>query len=1297
MLVGLVCLSCVACVPLRLFYPYGVSRGDVTLQQGDDVSSPEIQVAVPIHFYDGYYSSIFVNSNGHLSVESELPSYQPTLVMPIGQDIKMIAAFLSDIDVSLGGNVFYRESAEEAILQRAATDIQSHFSQFPTFEPQSLFIATWDGVASYETAGGELNTFQIVIASDELNSFVIFNYLDGGIQWIKGAGKLAGRLDDPPAQAGFDSGTGRLHLKLPYSGTTRVQSFATESNVNLPGVWMYHIGNTKGGNVQGPDLNTGDVEIFEPEVSSQTCIDGRRTCHQNSKCVDFTEGFCCECLPPFYGNGIQCIEPELPQRLNGKVSGVLNGVRFDALDMHSFVVTKDGRAYTAVSRIPEEISASFMTLNTIGGVIGWMFALRGGPGATNGYEFTGGNFNRTATIKYQSGGEVNIFQTFYGADALSNIRMDTYIEGTAPEMETTEQITVDDYKEEYFKVSPGVIRSRSDRTFRVNNVGRRYTWDQTIAFDECTNDPSRSNRETMRLGVTRNFVIYDPQDRIVRYAMSNKISLMTGFDPCQDGEHECDENAECIPGSEDSDVAYTCECRTGFVGDGTYCADLDECETGLNTCDENAACYNTQGSFQCQCNQGYRGDGSTCTRDFSSLCGTDVCDKFSRCVFNDVEQKPMCECLSGYSNRDGSGCRPIVFACNEADVCDENAACIFNPVKNMHECECVEGFSGDGLYCRRDAIAICAAGEWQCADGGCIQATGYCDGYPDCSDDSDEPFGCNRLPTCNEGLIACRQPDGTTRCEEADVGCAPYPVYDICDRCHPKASCEDDDGFQRCVCPAGYQGDGYRCLPYDCSLAPDMCDGNAECRPIGGGTYDCICNSGYAGNGQTCQPEGCDVLDNCDVNARCIADPRDPRRSMCRCNQGYTGDGSVCIRRVAPCTQVDNCSEFGECVYDPQTLDHRCRCHRGYDGDGMTCTARGLDCLREPRLCDPNASCMLNVDTFMCVCNANYQGDGRTCNAVSDQMNYLLFSRGYSIHKVSYTQNGLEADGSRVLYVPDELAIGVGVDCADQMFYWTDVSNGRISRASQDGFNKEVVVTGFSSPEGVAIDWLSRNIYVTDSGLDIVAVVNINGTYRKTLVSENMVNPRGIILDPQRGIMYWTDWYRDNPTIEMANMDGSDRQVFVETELALPNGLTIDYYTQNICWGDAGMNRIECIRSDGVGRRIITEDAPYPFDVALYGNTIYWSDWTINGVPSIDLNGGEVKDALKLPVGGNGRLYGVAAVGEFCPRVTNACHRSYNGGCRYLCLPTPNGGRTCACPDDIDDVTCAEIGRVVRK
>lgn len=40
--------------------------------------------------------------------------------------------------------------------------------------------------------------------------------------------------------------------------------------------------------------------------------------------------------------------------------------------------------------------------------------------------------------------------------------------------------------------------------------------------------------------------------------------------------------------------------------------DINECETGANECDENANCSNTEGSYTCQCKTGYEGDGSLC-------------------------------------------------------------------------------------------------------------------------------------------------------------------------------------------------------------------------------------------------------------------------------------------------------------------------------------------------------------------------------------------------------------------------------------------------------------------------------------------------------------------------------------------------------------------------------------------------------------------------------------------------------------------------------------------------------------
>jgi hypothetical protein len=39
-----------------------------------------------------------------------------------------------------------------------------------------------------------------------------------------------------------------------------------------------------------------------------------------------------------------------PQRIRGKVNGVINSVRIDEQDLHCYIVVDDGRTYTAISK-----------------------------------------------------------------------------------------------------------------------------------------------------------------------------------------------------------------------------------------------------------------------------------------------------------------------------------------------------------------------------------------------------------------------------------------------------------------------------------------------------------------------------------------------------------------------------------------------------------------------------------------------------------------------------------------------------------------------------------------------------------------------------------------------------------------------------------------------------------------------------------------------------------------------------------------------------------------------------------
>jgi len=77
------------------------------------------------------------------------------------------------------------------------------------------------------------------------------------------------------------------------------------------------------------------------------------------------------------------------QRISGKVTGTVNGVAISDVDLHAYVITNDGRTYTAINRIPDTIGWAMQSLYPIGGILGFLFAFPQQPTLHNGFVLTG--------------------------------------------------------------------------------------------------------------------------------------------------------------------------------------------------------------------------------------------------------------------------------------------------------------------------------------------------------------------------------------------------------------------------------------------------------------------------------------------------------------------------------------------------------------------------------------------------------------------------------------------------------------------------------------------------------------------------------------------------------------------------------------------------------------------------------------------------------------------------------------------------------------------------------------------
>lgn len=62
-----------------------------------------------------------------------------------------------------------------------------------------------------------------------------------------------------------------------------------------------------------------------------------------------------------------------------------------------------------------------------------------------------------------------------------------------------------------------------------------------------------------------------------------------------------------------------------------------------------------------------------------------------------------------------------------------------------------------------------------------------------------------------------------------------------------------------------------------------------------------------------------------------------------------------------------------------------------------------------------------------------------------------------------------------------------------------------------------ILGSDIKKPGGVAVDWVARNLYWTDTGTDRIEVSRLDGSSRKVLISENLDEPRAITLHPTNG------------------------------------------------------------------------------------------------------------------------------------------------------------------------------------
>ncbi|CAG9467805.1 unnamed protein product [Pedinophyceae sp. YPF-701] len=247
-LVGLSLFLTVAAVPRADFFETDSANGGTSLFPGDDTFLPASLGGNAFTFMGGVYDRLFVNTNGCLSFNFPVETYNveafPWVHVPV------IAPFWADVD-TLGmdpndglfrkrGTVSFRTITDRAELDRAAAIVERAVPG-ANFQSDWAFAATWDAVGYFGMTplNQKYNTFQVIISSDAAGrSYAIFQFLDDGINWTTGTSGFGpdGSWPPPrdglggvPANVGFDAGNRQNFYSDPFARTPDVVDIETRS------------------------------------------------------------------------------------------------------------------------------------------------------------------------------------------------------------------------------------------------------------------------------------------------------------------------------------------------------------------------------------------------------------------------------------------------------------------------------------------------------------------------------------------------------------------------------------------------------------------------------------------------------------------------------------------------------------------------------------------------------------------------------------------------------------------------------------------------------------------------------------------------------------------------------------------------------------------------------------------------------------------------------------------------------------------------------------------------------------
>lgn len=1009
----------------------------------DDGGSGLLPISRAFTFFGDKHNGLYVNNNGVVSFLREVSQFTP-VAFPISGDRRVVAAFWADVDNRRGGDVFYRESVDLRILSRASQDVQTYFPELPDFSATWVFIATWHRVTFYGgDASSPVNTFQIVLITDGLRSFTIFNYET--IQWTTGrhassGGDSLGR-GGIAAQAGFNAGDGWRYFNIPGSRTDDIAGIANTTNVGIPGRWVFRIDNNHV-QVGGCSNATSVCWTLRPCRNGGRCIDdcvtgnpsytcsclsgftgkhchidmGRcfsQPCQNGGTCVDKPRSFSCICTADFTGPVCETeVSPCTGKECwNGGLCHVYNGI----------AVCQCHPRYTG-DQCETEIRPCSSAPCLNGGIcedFGTTYRCVCNSG------FTGANCEREirpcSSGPCLNGGTCVELGLSYACSCSSwftgpHCENDIRPCHSAPCMNGA---TCEDMGDTYSCLcTQGFTGLNCETELKpcssspclngglCEDVGSSFS---CLCLQRFTGRRCETELRPCSSSPCLNGGICEDVGDTYRCECKQRF---TGRH-CEAEIRPCF-SEPCLNGGtcEDDGNHYICLCRQSFIG--------AHCETEIRPCYSmpclnGGTCTDLAASYGCLCSQKFT--GRNCETEVRP-CWSSPCLNGGIC--KDLVDGYSCICTGGFT---GDRCETEIRPCSSSP-CLNGGLC--EDLGAEYSCLCPRGFTGE-----RCETELRPCSSFPCLNGGicedtaegyiCVCKQGYTGNHCQI-----EIRPCSSSPCLNGGvcrdvgityICVCAQGFTGTHCEREIRPCSSSP-------CLNGGMCKDNDDNYSCVCTWGFTGKHCETEFRPCLSSP--CTNGATCEDMGDG-YICVCTTEFTG--VHCETEILELPGPC-FSSPCLNNGvcRELDDAyLCDCPAAYTGihcenhlsDGCACRNggRCAdgnttchclpgffglhceyevtslPCSMGSQCPDGGSCM--EYGGSYRCVCHTDYIISNHSLPS---PCDSDP--CLNGGRCESQDDTYSCVCPRGFLG--KMCERVKPVLCSLLPCRNGGTCKESH-------------------------------------------------------------------------------------------------------------------------------------------------------------------------------------------------------------------------------------------------------------------------------------------------------